>query len=320
MNLSTSIPIRTRRRGLLAGAAGLALGFRPLALAAEPLPLVEVAAGVLVRVGALEDFTPANLGGIANLGLVVGTRAAAVIDTGGSDADGRRFLAAIRARTDLPIAYVINTHDHPDHIFGNSAFEGLGATFVGHERLVRAMAERGPLYMDNMRRNLGAACAGTHRVPPTVLVPEATPLELDLGGRRLHLRAWPTAHTGCDLTALDRGSNTLMAGDLVFMERLPVDDGSLDGWLGVLDRLAAVPADRVVPGHGPASAPWPAALDAERGYLVWLRASVRRIIEEGVPLGRAVAAVPLPTDERWQLTAGNHARNVIASYTELEWE
>jgi hypothetical protein len=47
---------------------------------------------------------------------------------------------------------------------------------------------------------------------------------------------------------------------------------------------------------------------------------VRRIIEEGVPLGRAVAAVPLPTDERWQLTAGNHARNVIASYTELEWE
>ena len=210
---------------------------------------------------------------------------------------------------------MINTHDHPDHIFGNSAFQGEGATFVGHARLARAMAERGPLYMDNMKRILGAAFAGTRLVPPTVLVPQEAPLELDLGGRVLHLQAWPTAHTDCDLTALDRGSGTLMAGDLLFMERLPVEDGSLDGWLGVIDRLRAVPAARVVPGHGPASAPWPAALVAERRYLDSLRASVRRIIALGVPLGQAVAAVPLPADQHWQLTAGNHARNVIASYT-----
>jgi quinoprotein relay system zinc metallohydrolase 2 len=306
------------RRGL-AGAANPAV---------KPLPIEEVADGVFVHKGLHEDFSEANRGGIANLGFVIGEKAVAVVDTGGSLAEGRALLAAIRARTDLPVAFVVNTHLHPDHVLGNAAFAGGGlgnaafedAEFVGHRRLERAMAERGPFYLDAMRRLLGHAFTGTRIVPPTRLVEIGQPQDIDLGGRILRLQAWPTAHTDTDLTVQDLETGTLFAGDLLFMERIPVVDGSLNGWIEVLDELLKIEASRVVPGHGPPSAPWPEALSAERRYLEWLRSEIRRLLARNVPLGEAVEALPLPPDQDWLLADPNHGRNVIASYKELEWE
>lgn len=300
-------------------AGGLLAALLAVAAAAGPLPVVEVAPGVFVHQGVHEDFTPANRGGIANLAFVVGTTGVALIDSGGSPAQARDLLAAIRARTDLPLAYLVNTHDHPDHVLGNAVFAAEGAVVVGHARLPAAMATRGSFYLANMRRLLGAAAADAELVPPTLTVAEGEPLRLDLGGRALELRAWPVAHTGSDLTVLDLATGTLFAGDLLFMERLPVVDGSITGWLAVLDELAALPAARVVPGHGPPAAPWPEALLPQRAYLAGLRDAVRARLDAGRSLSDTVAEVPPPAAS-WLLREGNHERNVTAAYTELEWE
>lgn len=294
------------------------LPFLGASLAAEPVALEQVAEGLYVHVGAHEEAGPGNLGAIGNGAVVIGDEAVAIIDTGGSLAYGERLRARVHALTDLPVHYVVNTHVHPDHVLGNAAFADGTVQFVGHHKLARAFATRAPYYLAAYARLLGPDFEGTRVVMPTVAVHDE--LRIDLGNRPLLLRAYPTAHTDNDLTVLDLRTSTLLAGDLVFMERLPVVDGSLQGWLRAMSVLREIEAQRVVPGHGPASAAWPGALDAQQRYLEALVAGVREEIGRGGTIETAVRRVGRDQRAGWLLFDDIHPRNVTASFTELEWE
>ena len=106
----------------------------------------------------------------------------------------------------------------------------------------------------------------------------------------------------------------------MFVDRLPVVDGSLKGWFDVLSELRGVPAVRVVPGHSPASAAWPQALDAQELYLCALLRDVRQEIAAGGRIESAIVRVAAEGSDRWTAFDASHPRNVTASFTELKWE
>ncbi|NML15847.1 quinoprotein relay system zinc metallohydrolase 2 [Azohydromonas caseinilytica] len=255
---------------------------------------------------------------VANTGFIVGSRCAAVIDSGGSPQHGRELLAALRRVTPLPVCYLINTHVHPDHVMGNGAFAtangGKAPQVVGHLKLAAALAARTPYYLRALQRE-GATEIPERIAPPTLAV--ADRMELDLGGRSLELRAWPTAHTDADLTVLDTTSGTLWLGDLAFDGHLPVLDGKLQGWLQVLDALGRESARRAVPGHGRVMAAWPADLQPTVDYLAGLRREVEAALGKGLSLTETLEATRLPG--QWQLAEDFHRRNLTTAYAELEW-
>ena len=305
----------------------------------------EIADGIYVWAGAQEEFSPHNKGHIANIGFMVGDQAVAVIDTGSTYQEGVALREMIKAVTPLPIKYVILTHMHPDHVLGAAAFSQDEPLFIGHNQLPDAMARRQSIYLDRMKQILGPLAEGTQMVFPARTVSPGRERSLDLGGRTLELRAYPTSHTNNDLTVFDRKTGTLWLSDLLFVERIPVMDGSLLGWLKTIDQIsaetcrAAVPeamtqtaksarsvdaacvkVQKVVPGHGPVVGHWQAALADERRYLEFIAKGIRAVIKQGGTINQAVEQVGWEERKNWLLFEEYHGRNVTASFAELEWE
>lgn len=288
----------------------------------QPLDATEIAPGVYVHAGLLEDWLPANGGDIANLGFVVGSRCVAVIDTGGTPQLGLRWRATVARTTPLPICYVIDTHAHPDHVLGNAAFVGPGTQFVAGAKFNAAMSAREPYFLRALSRDFGIELAHEAVVYPTLAVDSAGSgtRELDLGGRVLVLQTWPTAHTDNDLTVYDRTSRTLFTSDLLFVRHLPVVDGSLRGWLADMQQLAKIDAVRIVPGHGPVQAGGAAAWQPQQAYLDALLRETRAALKARKTLSQAVDSVGVEAAAPWLLVDRFHRRNVTAAFAELEWE
>ena len=287
---------------------------------AEKLSLEQLSEGVYVHHGVHEDIAEGYHADICNISFIVGSKGIAVIDTGGNLKIGQALRSAIREVSSLPILYVINTHVHPDHIFGNAAFIQDKPSFVGHVKLPDAMERRRENYMRINQQWLGNDFAGSEMVKPNVLVKDS--LKLDLGDRTLILTAYPTAHTNTDLTVFDSKSSTLWTGDLLFVERIPSIDGDVKGWLNVINELKMSEAQNAVPGHSDSlkDLNWKAQLNNEERYLWTLLNDVRASIKKGEVMEKAMDTAAASERSYWKLFDIINRRNVNTVYPALEWE
>ncbi len=283
--------------------------------------VTEVTPGVFYHQGLHQEPSEDNIGAIANVSFIIGDRCVAVIDSGGSYTEGIRLRQAIYRQTDLPVCYVINTHAHPDHMFGNAAFKKDNPEYIGHANMPMAMTARQSFFGRTFQEILGQAYQGTEFIAPTRLIYIDAPVTIDLGKRLITLTAYPTSHTDNDLTVFDDTTRTLWTGDLLFMERIPVLDGNINGWINTMRQLQAMNINTVVPGHGPASNDkWQRGLAEQLRYFSLLRDEIRAVINNFGTINQATQQVGLKEEKQWELFDSYHSRNVTAAFVQLEWE
>lgn len=289
-----------------------------VSLAIPGLSVTEVAPGVYVHISEHHWPDRTNHGEIANIGFIVGEQCVAVIDSGGSPKQGIALRIAIKQATTKPVCYVINTHVHPDHIYGNSAFKATGVKFVGHHKLARAMATRAPHYLSKADELLDIRVNDDNIIPPNLQVRDS--LTLNLGNRELVLTAHPTAHTDNDLSVYDKTTDTFWLADLVFLEHIPVIDGSIKGWISEMERLEKNHYKLVIPGHGRLIKDWPTSLQPQKNYLLQLTSEIKSMIKQGKTLEYAVENVGMAAKANWQLFDEFNRKNVTMAFAELEWD
>ena len=291
---------------------------QPTAKTHEDFNIESVGEGIYVHHGAHLDIDEGYKGDICNASFIVGSKGVAVIDTGGSLKVGQQLREAIRKVTPLPVLYVINTHVHPDHIYGNAAFLGDKPQFVGHDKLANAMQTREEQYTKLNARLLGEDAKGTDLVKPTMSV--KTTLALDLGDRKLVLTAHPVAHTNTDLSVIESKANTLFTGDLLFIERTPVVETDIKGLIAELEKFKSGETKQVVPGHGPVTKNWQGAINDAQRYLSALLADVRASIKKGESMESSMNTAAAGEKDKWVLFEVANRRNVNTIYPALEWE
>lgn len=309
-------PISRRRVfQLLAGTAAAPLlpayqiEAAPLAYVLRPQKLDD---GIWLVAGAQESISVKNGGAIANVVIFDTTAGAVIVDTGPSRRYGEQLAALARELTGKDIARVYLTHIHPDHVFGNQAFQpkALAAT----AEVAKGLKEMGEGYADAMYRTVGDWMRGTELVLPQTIIKSGVE---DFGNRRLRMLAM-RGHTASDLVIFDERSGFLIAGDLVFLDRAPTTpNANFEHWRIALANLGGIPHRRLVPGHGPAEES-ARGIDETRNWLAAIEDLIRGAFETGLDVTEAIA-LPLPAwTDRIALARFEYERSVMHLYPKLE--
>lgn len=281
-----------------------------LAYALDPLP---VADGVWMLRGADAPIARDNGGAIANITILATDAGAVLVDAGPSLRYGEQLATLARKLTGKPVVRVYLTHLHPDHVYGSTAFApGIVATTP---ELHATLERDGAGFADGMYRLLGDWMRGTEFRLPGRTVPAGVET---IGGRALRLL--PLAgHSAADLALLDERTGTLIAGDLVFHDRAPsTPHADLPRWRESLTALAALPHQRVIPGHGPLDPTPGAAIAQTRDWIDWLETALTEAVRQGRDMVEA-GAMPIPARFE-QMAAARYElqRSVSHLYPALE--
>lgn len=258
------------------------------AQAAYNLQPQQIAANTWLLEGSTDNFNHENGGNIANIALIVTETEAILIDSGPSFAYGRELADVIKRITDKPVAHILITHHHPDHMLGNQAFpDAVIAALPGTAQL---METEGDAMAENMYRMVGDWMRGTEVVLADTLL---TPGTLSIGNYTLELYAM-AGHSGADLVVLDPQTGVLFAGDILFYQRAlsTAHTPDINTWLADIERVAALPWRVLVPGHGPVTRD-DRPLQQMRDYLGWLDQLFRQAAANGDDMNRVMRS-PIP--------------------------
>jgi glyoxylase-like metal-dependent hydrolase (beta-lactamase superfamily II) len=185
------------------------------------------------------DFPAKDGVAICNGGFIVGSDGVMVVDPFQTPELAEAVFAQVKAVTDQPIRYVLNSHYHFDHTGGNPAARKRGIPIIGRGKVREYITSR---------RNINSQFPET--VPPDLIINSDT--DFWLGDRVVKVERVDGHSAGTDLVAYVPDANVLFTGDMVFNKRIPyAGDSNLRQWQGSLYRLIVTyPTAKTIPGHG----------------------------------------------------------------------
>ena len=277
----------------------------------------KIAENTYVFIGKKEFFNVKNGGNISNSAFIVTKDGVIVIDTGSSAKYGEQMKKAIKTITDKPILTVINTHHHPDHFLGNSAFKDANIIATKHTK--DDITNNGDLYIINLINLTYKWMEGTKVKAPNTELDETKDQYIKLGKHKLKL-IYLDGHTDSDLVLFDEYTKTLFASDLIFYNRIAATPhANINKWISALDKLRQIDYAILVPGHGPISKE-KEPFDQVKRYLIYLDKTLRSSAKEGLSVFE-VLQLPKPKEfTNLSMIEDEFERSVVNLYPKYENE
>ena len=278
--------------------------------------------------GCFAWLQPDGSWGWSNAGLVTDGAATLLVDTLFDLRLTAEMLAAMRDAVPAAarIETLVNTHSNGDHCYGNELVPE--AEIVATRACAEEMAHESPAVLAEFQRRapelgpLGSYvlhCFGAFRFDGiTPRLPTRTfegCLDLRVGSKRVELIQVGPAHTRGDCLVVVPADRTVFTGDILFIDGTPIVwAGPIQNWIDACERILALDADTIVPGHGPITTKRGVA--AVRGYLVYIREQARLRFDAGLPVRDAAFDIALGDYASWG-DAERIAVNVATLYREF---
>jgi glyoxylase-like metal-dependent hydrolase (beta-lactamase superfamily II) len=198
------------------------------------------------------------------------------------------IIPKIRAITDKPVRFVIDTHFHPDHSTGNQVWADQGATLVAQEGTLDELRKSGAAAWALSAKSRPDVAASTLRLPSIVY---SEMMAFDDGGHRVELR-WPgIAHTRGDTLVWLPREKILFTGDVCVNGSYNyLHDSDVGEWIKALERAKELGAEKVCPGHGPMGGP--EVIRDQQEYFIELRSGVQALVDAAKTPDEVKAAAP----------------------------
>ena len=264
--------------------------------------------------GKPENISKENGGNMVNTCFVQTKEGFVVIDSGPTFGYASQAYQAMQKIAELPVKYVINTHDHDDHWLGNSFYKEKGALLIGPRTYEQNIHPGDHTRMQRILRK--EDYEGTKIVKLDKIVD--TNMTLKLGGMHFKIsQPVSQAHTKGDLIVYIPDNKVLFVGDLAFNDRITsLRDGSVIGSIRAIEKIEKLGADIIVTGHGYLTSD--KATASEKSYLLRLKKDVLRAIDNEVEIDKINDVVKLETFKTLKLYDVLNRRNVFDAYRELE--
>jgi cyclase len=266
--------------------------------------------------------------GWSNAGLICGDGTSLLVDTLYDLHLTREMLAAMDpvARRH-PIDAAINTHANPDHCFGNELLPSTTEIYAS-AATADEMGDFSPEMLQALKAAPGMPPALAEFVEIafgpfdfagiTVRPPSQTfqgQLDLWIGDRPLTFLELGPAHTLGDTIIHVPDADAVFTGDLLFVGGTPIVWASLSNWISACDRILALNASLLIPGHGPVTDT--SGVDDIRRYLRYVQEAARERFEAGMSAQDAADDIDISSFADWG-EPERLAANVLAAYREFD--